>query len=86
MPNGVVWTLATDVAPEKLVGSLGAIQNFAGYLGGTIAPIITGVIISKTGSYNLVFVVASMMLIISAITYGVFLKKKIEIKDEPGTI
>lgn len=86
MPNGVVWTLATDVAPEKLVGSLGAIQNFAGYLGGTIAPIITGVIISKTGSYNLVFVVASMMLIMSAIIYGVFLKKKIEIKDESGTI
>jgi MFS family permease len=86
MPNGVVWTLATDVAPEKLVGSLGAIQNFAGYLGGTLAPIITGVIISKTGSFHLVFVVASLMLIVSAITYGVFLKNKIEIKDESETI
>ncbi len=45
MPNGVVWTLATDVAPGKLVGSLGALQNFAGYLGGSLAPIVTGIII-----------------------------------------
>jgi len=80
MPNGVVWTLATDVAPEKLVGSLGALQNFAGYLGGTLAPILTGIIISKTESFNMVFVVASLMLIMSAIIYGVFLKKKIEIE------
>lgn len=81
MPNGVVWTLATDVAPAKLVGSLGAIQNFAGYLGGTLAPIVTGIIISKTGSFQLVFVVASLMLLMSAFTYGVFLKNKIEIND-----
>lgn len=82
MPNGVVWTLATDVAPAKLVGSLGAMQNFAGYLGGTMAPIVTGIIISKTGSFNLVFVVASIMLILSAVIYGVFLKDKIELEDE----
>jgi len=86
MPNGVVWTLATDVAPEKLVGSLGSIQNFAGYLGGSIAPILTGIIVSRTGSFKLVFLISSMMLIMSAITYGVFLKDKIEIKDEPETI
>lgn len=86
MPNGVVWTLATDVAPAKLVGSLGAIQNFAGYLGGTLAPIVTGIIISKTGSFNLVFVVASLMLIISAIIYGIFLKDKIEIEDKAETL
>ncbi|HEY8891188.1 MAG TPA: MFS transporter [Clostridium sp.] len=86
MPNGVVWTLATDVAPAKLVGSLGAIQNFAGYLGGSIAPILTGIIVSKTGSFKLVFVLSSMMLIMSAITYGVFLKDKIEIKDKFETI
>lgn len=79
MPNGVVWTLATDVAPTKLVGSLGAIQNFAGYLGGSLAPILTGIIVSKTGSFKLVFVLSSMMLIMSAITYGVFLKDKIEV-------
>lgn len=85
MPNGVVWTLATDVAPKQLVGSLGAIQNFSGYLGGSIAPIITGIIVSKTRSYNLVFAASSAMLIMSGIAYGFFLKDKIEIKDEPET-
>lgn len=86
MPNGVVWTLATDVAPAKLVGSLGCIQNFAGYLGGSIAPILTGLIVSRTGSFKLVFIISSMMLIMSALTYGVFLKNKIELKDEPETV
>jgi MFS family permease len=80
-PNGVVWTLATDVAPAKLVGSLGALQNFSGYLGASLAPIVTGFIVQKTGSFNNVFVVSSLFLIMSAIIYGVFLKEKITDDD-----
>lgn len=81
MPPGVFWTLPSDVAPYKLVGSLGAIQNFAGYIGATFAPIITGIIIAKTNSYNLVFVVSSMFCLFGALCYGVFLRKKITIEE-----
>jgi sugar phosphate permease len=78
LPSGVIWTLAADVAPANQVASLGAIQNFGGYLGASIAPIITGIIIQSTGSYNLVFVVGAVLCAVAAISYGLFLKKPIK--------
>lgn len=80
MPPGVFWTLPSDVAPYQLVGSLGAIQNFAGYIGATFAPIITGIIIAKTNSFNLVFVVSAIFCLFGALCYGVFLRKKITLE------
>lgn len=78
MPTGVIWTLASDVAPSELVGSLGAIQNFSGYIGATMAPIVTGAIISKTHSFNYVFLVASVVCIFGAVSYALFLKEPIK--------
>lgn len=80
---GVVWTLATDVAPKNLVASLGAIQNSGGYLGATLAPIVTGFIVQYTGSFHLVFVVGAVLCIISAISYGFFLKGPIRLDETP---
>lgn len=81
LTGGVVWTLAADVAPPELVGSLGSIQNFAGYIGGTLAPIITGVIVARTGSFNYVFLASSVICILGALSYGLCLKRKIEIDN-----
>jgi len=78
---GVVWTLATDVAPKSMVASLGAIQNSAGYMGATLAPIVTGFIVQSTGSFNLVFVVGAGLCIVSAISYGFFLKEPITLDN-----
>jgi hypothetical protein len=33
VPTGVIWTLATVVAPKNMVASLGSIQNFGGFVG-----------------------------------------------------
>ena len=38
------WSLVTAVAPRSRVASLGAIQNFGGFIGGALAPIFTGFI------------------------------------------
>jgi MFS transporter, ACS family, D-galactonate transporter len=40
-----------DVAPPHLVSSCAAIQNFGGNIGGALAPLITGVLISWSGSF-----------------------------------
>jgi MFS transporter, ACS family, D-galactonate transporter len=40
-----------DVAPPHLVSSCASIQNFGGNIGGALAPLITGVLISWTGSF-----------------------------------
>ncbi|MEN3275484.1 MAG: hypothetical protein V7631_1274 [Massilia sp.] len=44
------WSLVTVVAPRSRVGSLGAIQNFGGFIGGALAPILTG-FIAQTWSF-----------------------------------
>jgi sugar phosphate permease len=77
VPTGVMWTLATDVAPKHMVASLGSIQNFGGFIGAALAPIVTGAIVQATGSFEYVFLVGSVLLIVSAISYGVFLQKPI---------
>ena len=38
------WALATAAAPPSRIASLAAIQNFGGFLGGALAPIVTGFI------------------------------------------
>jgi sugar phosphate permease len=82
LPSGVVWTLATDLAPSDQVASLGAIQNFGGFLGAALAPIVTGFIVETTGSYNMVFSVGAGLLLVGALSYGVFLKRPIAKMNE----
>lgn len=77
LPSGVIWTLAADVAPSHQVGSLGAIQNFGGFLGAAMAPIVTGIILDITGSFGYVFILGACLLILGAISYGIFLRKPI---------
>jgi MFS family permease len=78
LPSGVIWTLATDVAPSDQVASLGSIQNFGGFIGASLAPIVTGAIVQSTGSFTKVFLVGAILLVVAAISYGVFLKKPIQ--------
>ncbi|KAJ3197309.1 hypothetical protein HK101_004509 [Irineochytrium annulatum] len=77
LPSGVIWTLAADIAPGEQVASLGAIQNFGGFLGAALAPIVTGYILDTTGSFNNVFLLGAGLLLMGAVSYGVFLKKPI---------
>ncbi|WP_338553653.1 MFS transporter [Paenibacillus sp. KS-LC4] len=77
LPSGVIWTLAADIAPGEQVASLGAIQNFGGFLGAACAPIVTGYILDTTGSFNNVFLLGAGLLLLGAISYGIFLKKPI---------
>jgi cyanate permease len=72
--------LATDEAPKSMVASLGSIQNFCGFIGAALAPIVTGAIVQATGSFQMVFLVGAVLLVISTVSYGVFLKKPITAK------
>lgn len=77
MPSGVIWTLATDIAPKEQVASLGAIQNFGGFLGAASAPIVTGIILDATGVFTNVFFLGAALLLIGALSYGLFVRKPI---------
>jgi hypothetical protein len=36
------WALVNVVTPRHTVATVGAMQNFGGYFGGSFAPVITG--------------------------------------------
>ena len=77
VPIGVIWTLASDLAEKHQVASLGAIQNFGGFLGAAVAPIVTGIILNNTGgNYSLVFLVGGILLLVGAVSYGLFVKDR----------
>lgn len=77
VPIGVLWTLAADIAESNQVASLGAIQNFGGFLGAAVAPIVTGFILNETGgNYTLVFLIGGVLLIVGALSYGIFVKDR----------
>lgn len=77
VPIGVIWTLAADLANKNQVASLGAIQNFGGFLGAATAPIVTGLILNATGgNYTLVFGIGGVMLLVGALSYGIFVKDR----------
>ncbi|WP_315708670.1 MFS transporter [Brenneria uluponensis] len=78
LPSGVIWTLATDIAPKHQVASLGAIQNFGGFLGAASAPIITGIILDTTGMFTDVFFLGAGLLMLGALSYGLFVRKPIQ--------
>lgn len=78
MPQGALWTLASDIAPKEQVASLGAIQNFGGFLGAALAPIVTGIILDTTGKFTNVFLLGAGLLCIGALSYGLFVRRPIE--------
>jgi MFS family permease len=54
---GNAWALAADIAPSSMVATVSAIQNFGGYFGGAFSPVAAGIIVDRTGSYSLAFVI-----------------------------
>jgi D-galactonate transporter len=75
-----IWTLATDIVETpRYIASIGSIQNFGGFLGGAFAPIVTGLLISTQGGFTLALVITGILALISAIMYGLVLRKSIPV-------
>ncbi len=63
------WALTSVAAPTNCTASLGAVQNFGGYLGGALAPTVTGLIVQHTGSFVWALVVGAAIAGLSALSF-----------------
>jgi sugar phosphate permease len=72
--SGMSWALASVAAPANCTASLGAIQNFGGYLGGALAPTVTGFIVQATGSFVPALLVSAAIGLVSALMYLVVIR------------
>jgi sugar phosphate permease len=63
------WALSSVAVPTNCTASVGAMQNFGGYLGGALAPTVTGLIVQTTGSFVPALVVGALIGVASAASY-----------------
>jgi MFS family permease len=63
------WALSSVAAPTNCTASIGAMQNFGGYLGGALAPTVTGLIVQNTGSFVPALVIGAVIGLASAASY-----------------
>jgi sugar phosphate permease len=90
------WALSSVAVPTNCTASIGAVQNFGGYLGGALAPTVTGLIVQHTGSFVPALVVGALIGVVSAASYlfvvdqpvtAADLEARTDIKlDSPGSI
>ena len=66
------WAMATVAAPQNYAGSLGSIQNFGGYVGGAIAPVLTGYLVQATASFQSALLVAAGVALFAGIGHLFF--------------
>jgi len=69
MSSGSAWALVSVAAPRHLVASLGSMQNFGGYFGGSFAPIITGIVVDRTHSFVNALLISAAVAFAAAFVY-----------------
>ncbi len=84
--SSACWSMASVAAPSNCTASLGAIQNFGGYLGGALAPTITGIIVQETGSFVPALLVGAVIGLASAVAYVVIIRAPITPAQLGGTV
>ena len=69
LASGGSWALVTVAAPSRLVASLGSMQNFGGYLGGSAAPLVTGIVVDTTHSFVNALLISAVISFAGALVY-----------------
>ena len=75
LATGNLFAILQSCAPPEDVGVWTGFENFAGNLGGIIAPTATGFLIARTGSYLPGFVLAALVLLTGLLAYWLIVGK-----------
>lgn len=79
----VGWSIPALIAPRNSTGTVGGIMNLFNNLAGFCAPIVTGFLVARTGSFSTAIITAAIILVVGMISYG-FVLGKIEQIPEPS--
>jgi MFS family permease len=76
--SSAAWATVPIAAPSQYTASLGSIQNFGGYLGGALAPTVTGLIVQRTGSFSQALLLSAGLSVLSAAAYLLLVRQPIQ--------
>jgi MFS family permease len=83
LANGNMFAILQSCAPPNEVGIWTGFENFAGNIGGVLAPIVTGFLIARTGAYLPAFALAAGILVVGIFAYGFIVG---ELKPVPSDV
>ena len=75
------WAMASVAAPANCTASIGSMQNFGGYIGGALAPTITGLIVQRTGHFEAALLTGAAIALVAAAGYWTLIKDPIPSAD-----
>jgi len=78
----VAWSMPGLISPRNSTGQVGGIMNLFGNLSSFAAPVATGFIVQRTGSFQIALLTAGVVLVIGIVSYT-FLLGRIEPIPEP---
>ena len=70
------WALTQTLIPAAAIGRISGIQNCACSCAGIAAPIITGWLLQKTGSYEVPMVAIVVVLVVGVLSYLLMIREK----------
>ncbi|GAA3563564.1 MFS transporter [Amycolatopsis ultiminotia] len=73
--SAIGWTLASEIAPLRMMGLSGGVFGFFTNLGGAIVPVVIGVILDLTGSFNGALLFVAILAVVGFFAYLVLIDK-----------
>jgi len=75
LATGNLLVILQNCAPRSEIGLWTGIYNFVGNIAGILSPIITGVLISRTGSYTPPFVLAAVLIAVGPLAFWLIVRE-----------
>jgi len=79
-PN--IFAIGQTLAGPLAAGKWVSVQNVAGSLAGIVAPIITGLVVDRTGQFYWAFVIAAGMAMLGVVGWGLMIRKVVPVDWE----
>lgn len=70
-----IYTIVSDIYPKHLIASMTGVSSVGGAIGGALGATFVGLLLHNTGSYALVFMVASCMYITAWLFLKIFIHR-----------
>ncbi|MCP4367913.1 MAG: ACS family MFS transporter, partial [Deltaproteobacteria bacterium] len=70
-----IFTIVSDIYPKNAIGSMMGLSGFMGAIGGALSASFVGLLLEGTGSYFLIFLVASSVYLVNWIILKISIKE-----------
>lgn len=70
-----IYTIVSDIYPKNLTASMTGISSVGGAIGGALGASFVGLLLQHTGSYTLIFVIASCMYLLAWLILKITIKE-----------